>query len=108
MFYLIFPAFYALMYPREAHIQPRATLEGRVEEATFMKTAFPIGAIVRNFDLTAKVIGYHEEASCLIVRGYGLRDARTGKWLADPAKCERLDKPAEILFPAGALIGFEA
>ena len=73
-----------------------------------MKTTFPIGTIIRNFGLTAKVTGYHEEAGCLIVRGYGLRDAGVGQWLADPAKCERLDRPAEVVFPAGALIGFEA
>ena len=70
-----------------------------------MKTTFPIGTIVRNFDVTAKVTGYHEAAGCLILRGYGLHDGEVGPWLADPAKCERLDKPAEILIPAGSLTG---
>ena len=73
-----------------------------------MKTTFPLGTIIRNFGSTAKVAGYHEEAGCLIVRGYGLHDAGAGQWLADPAQCERLDTPAEIIFPASALIGFEA
>jgi len=73
-----------------------------------MKTTFPLGTIIRNFGSTAKVTGYHEAADCLIVRGCGLRDAGAGQWLADPAKCERLDKPAEVIIPAGALIGFEA
>jgi len=73
-----------------------------------MKTTFPIGSIVQNFDFTAEVVGYHEEAGCLILRGYGLRDVGIGQWIADPAKCERVDKPAEIVFPVGALIGFEA
>ena len=73
-----------------------------------MQTAFPIGSIVRNLDFTAKVVGYREEAGCLILQGYGLRDAGIGKWIADPAKCELLDKPAEFLYPADALIGFEA
>ena len=71
-----------------------------------MKTTFPIGTIVRNLGFTAKVIGYHEEAGCLVLQGYGLCDAGIGQWIADPAKCERLDKPAEIIFPKGTLIGF--
>ena len=71
-----------------------------------MKTTFPIGAIVRNLGFIGKVTGYHEEAGCLVLRGYGLRDAGIGQWIADPAKCERLDKPDEINFPKGALIGF--
>ena len=71
-----------------------------------MKTTFPIGAIVQNLGFTTKVTGYHEEAGCLILRGYGLRDAGIGQWIADPAKCERLDKPSAIIFPEGALIGF--
>ena len=71
-----------------------------------MKTTFPIGTIVRNLGFTAKVIGYHEEAGCLVLRGYGLHDAGIGQWIADPAKCERLDKPAGIIFPKGTLIGF--
>ena len=72
-----------------------------------MKTNFPIGCIVENHGFTAKVVGYHEEAGCLIVQGYGLRDSGIGKWLADPSMCERRDTPREIIFPAGALIGFE-
>jgi len=73
-----------------------------------MKTTFPLGTIIRNFGSTAKVTGYHEEAGCLFVRGYGLRDVGGGQWLADPAKCERLDKPVDVIFLTGALIGFEA
>lgn len=96
------------MYTREGRIPPRATLEGRAKEATSMRTTFPIGSIIRNFDYTAKVVGYNEEDECLIVQGYGLRDAGIGKWIADPAMCERLDKPTESLYPAGALSGFEA
>jgi hypothetical protein len=71
-----------------------------------MKATFPIGAIVQNQGFSAKVTGYHEEAGCLVLRGYGLRDAGIGQWLADPAKCELLARPAEIVSPKGALIGF--
>ena len=73
-----------------------------------MKTEFPIGSIIRNFGRVAKVVGYHDEAGSLIVRGCGLTDANTGRWIVDPGLCERLDAcgTETIIYPEGALTGF--
>jgi len=59
-------------------------------------TNFPLNTIVRNFNTTAKVVGYHHDGS-LILQGYGLRDSGAGRWIADPELCEQLDLPAENL-----------
>jgi hypothetical protein len=66
---------------------------------------FPIGAIMRNFGNTGKVIGYRHD--CLILRGYGLRDAGIGDWLANPALCERLDAPTETLRHKDGLVAID-
>lgn len=54
-----------------------------------MRDAFPIGTVVLNFGNKAVVIGYHELAESLILRG-NLCQGSVGNWIADPAKCIKL------------------
>lgn len=59
-----------------------------------MATTFTIGSIVRNFNTTAKVVGFFQTADGrqtgeLILKAIGANGKpRGGKWVADPAKCE--------------------
>ena len=52
-------------------------------------TNFTIGQQVINLGIKATVVGFHK-----ITRDPILWEPGTGKWLADPAKCEPAAEPA--------------
>lgn len=59
-------------------------------------TTLSLGSVVRNFNTTAKVVGFFSAADGrltgdLILRQIGANGKlRGGKWVADPAKCEEV------------------
>lgn len=53
------------------------------------RSSFRLGDIVLNFGMTAKVAEVLPHG--LVLAGHGLGSHAGERWLADPAKCQRLD-----------------
>jgi len=66
-----------------------------------MTNQLRLGQTVRNFGLTAKVVGFHETTGDPI-----LQDIRCGRWLADATKCEPLDEAGMPLQHKAGLVCF--
>ena len=68
-----------------------------------MTTKLHIGQTVLNFGVIAKVAGFHEVTGDPILRPLW-NDGTT--WIADAAKCERLDETGETLRHKNGLVCF--
>jgi len=66
-------------------------------------TQLPIGALVTNFGVIAKVVGHHAITGDPILRAHDIRFGGE-QWLASAAFCEPLGEPAAVLLHKDGLV----
>ena len=64
----------------------------------------PIGTLVTNFGVIAKVVGHHAITGDPILRAHDIRMGGE-QWLASAALCEPLGEPAAALCHTDGLVG---